>query len=173
MVAGSASFLAGLRGADGAPRWVREDLSPEDWPVSRSTPVIAGDVVVAAFPSRHVHLCALDARTGATRWLKAGEELAASWSDPVVVRDEGAGDAVVVTTVDGWLRCVGLADGHERWRTALDDAWPLEPPTVLGDAVRVVGPRGSAVTVGLRDGEVRSTEQVDPSPWPRPYARGR
>jgi outer membrane protein assembly factor BamB len=168
VVAGAAGHLAALDASSGAVRWARDDLSPDDWMMSRASPAVVGDVVVAGFGNRHTHLCALDAASGELMWRHAGPELAGSWSTPTV-----AGDAVVVATVHGWLRGVDLTTGEERWRAALDGPWPVARPAVVGDSLVVaVGSGGTVAAFALDDGSARWSVTLGPARRARrPYGR--
>lgn len=76
-----------------------------------------------------------------------------------------AGDDDVVTAFD-------VATGAERWRRVLGPKYaghsgstdgPIGTPTIAGDAVYALGPRGALVALGLADGAERWRVQLDES----------
>jgi 3',5'-cyclic AMP phosphodiesterase CpdA len=125
VVAGGSGHVACLSVADGTEHWARTDLAPDDWPTAWGSPVAAGATVVVAFANERVHLCALDAATGETRWSTRGHELTAPCSSPIV-----AGDRVVATTVNGWLTAWSLSGGERLWSAALAGPWPVATPAL-------------------------------------------
>ncbi|MEV2238945.1 PQQ-binding-like beta-propeller repeat protein [Micromonospora sp. NPDC049891] len=123
------------------------------WPASLDAVVASGTTVVSRWSDGQ--LVALDARTGRVTWRADGPEPASERAarrtgTAVVWRPSGLsvsgtadGRPVVVTSGDGEIRAVDLADGGQLWRAAVDSDC-REP---LG-----IGPGGRLLTVDGCDG---------------------
>jgi outer membrane protein assembly factor BamB len=155
--AGSATSVHALDAATGQTLW-RTTLAPSDWAISWSGVAVHEGLAVIGAANDHLHLAALDARTGALRWRRGGRDFAGVSSTPVV-----AADRVFAVHVHGWLCAYRAGDGKSVWRSALDAAWPIGL-AVSADLVLVLGAGGRLTAHDISRGQRR---------WQQPLGAGR
>ena len=116
-----------------------------------TAPALTGSTVVVADAEKNVW--ALDADTGAARWVRHLDDVASA--APAV----GAGRAVVATE-DGAVTALDLATGEASWR--VDLAAPSHGPPALADHRVVVADRSGSVTaLNLTDGQHAWTRALE------------
>jgi outer membrane protein assembly factor BamB/actin-like ATPase involved in cell morphogenesis len=126
-----------------------------------STPVVAGDVVVAT-ASDPAQVQGLDAATGAVRWTVPD----AGGNDPPAV----VGDTVVVS--DGLtVRGLNAADGSVRWNNDLMDEnlFLVTGFAAAGELVFAGDMDGKMVAFDAGSGAVRWIQRMEGSPPPAPW----
>jgi len=156
----SSGELIAMRGTNGRILWQDSLTSSRRLtPLATLTdidgnPVIAGGKVYAV--SHAGSMVAMDMRTGERSW----EADVAGVSTPWI-----AGNFVFMTTVDGQIACLALADGRVRWVTQLQRfekqnkrtgliKW--NGPVLAGDRLLVTSSHGFALSVSPYTGEVLS-----------------
>lgn len=146
---------------DGAPRW-RVEVGPtlpwawgnEGWDYLGSSPVIAGDLVLAGAGDGRVR--AVDLGSGAVRWTVRTDGRVRS---PVAVE----GGLAVVGSADGIVRALRLENGDEVWRfetrgVALDAAdFGYDRRTLVGGATL----DGDRLYIGSRDAALYALDRAD------------
>ncbi|MGH3152522.1 MAG: PQQ-binding-like beta-propeller repeat protein [Streptosporangiaceae bacterium] len=109
----------------------------------------AGTVVVATVSGSH----ALDAATGALRWSFPDSAM----YPPAVVLDDGS---ALLTSEQGTVSRVALADGEIIWQARLDARIQNAGPVVAGDRAWVVSEAGWLIGVRLADGWRSGSRQL-------------
>lgn len=154
-VAGDTLFTYGINGvlsayaaADGKLLW-RKDFATDAGLAAPSrgsgpyygtsqSPLVDGDlVVVHAGKPEHGTFLALDARTGAVRWSRAGD--GPSYASPVVASFGGVRQLVTLTQKN--LVGIALADGQLLWQTPFPVPYDqtILTPVISGDRVILSG----------------------------------
>jgi outer membrane protein assembly factor BamB len=114
--------------------------------------------------NQNAYLLAIDAATGKTIW-KADRAYGASWTTPVIVRDDAAGPLVVVSS-NGVVEGLSPADGKSVWTVTGLKGNTVASPSADGQAVLIgsgqLGPQ-LAIKLGGR-GDVSATHVMWQTP---------
>lgn len=140
--------------ATGAERWAHRGMREAASYVSRTSPVISNNAVVASYSSGEV--VALDATTGRLAWgdaLGAGVKTRASSIFTGVACDPIVQDGVVVTiSTSGEFMASALATGRPLWQAPIGGHLT---PWSAGNALFVLSDTHDLAAVLKRDGSVR------------------
>ena len=98
---------------EGKEVWRRPLPMPEMMFASGSSPVIAGKLLVLAYPGKPPALMAFDCSTGATVWKKERPRFRLNYATPMVRESDGASEIVLVQA--SGVVAYDLKDGAERW----------------------------------------------------------
>lgn len=98
---------------DGKELWRRPLPMPELMFASGSSPIVAGKLVILAYPGKPQSLIAFDGATGATVWKKDAPRFRLNYATPMIREKEGGAELVVVQ--GRGVVAYDLHDGSERW----------------------------------------------------------
>jgi outer membrane protein assembly factor BamB len=98
---------------EGEELWRRALPMPELMFASGSSPVVAGNLVILAYPGKPQSLMAFDGATGATVWKKDSPRFRLNYATPMVREVPGTTEIVVVQ--GRGVVAYDLKDGSERW----------------------------------------------------------
>jgi outer membrane protein assembly factor BamB len=103
---------------DGNLKWEIRLPNPQNPYGAVASPIIAGDLLVLNHQGKDAYLLAVDRRDGRTVWKTSRSLVQYGWSTPVLWRNGGAGEIVVLGgdfKPNQRLIAYNLADGAERW----------------------------------------------------------
>jgi outer membrane protein assembly factor BamB len=98
---------------DGKEIWQRPLPMPELMFATGSSPVVAGDLVILAYPGKPAALMALNSSTGATVWKKERPRFRLNYATPMIVDNKGTQEIVLAQSAG--VVAYDLKDGSERW----------------------------------------------------------
>jgi outer membrane protein assembly factor BamB len=98
---------------DGREAWRRPLPMPEMMFASGSSPVIAGKLLILAYPGKSPALMAFDCSTGATVWKKERPRFRLNYATPMVRENNGVDEIVLVQS--SGVVAYDPKDGSERW----------------------------------------------------------
>jgi outer membrane protein assembly factor BamB len=130
---GISGIVSAIDAANGTLRW--QTTAPVEAPYfgAAASPVGAPGLVIV-HPGNYGPLTAFDARTGATKWIAAGD---GGFSSPIVATLGGVSQ--VVSTTQKRVIGVAIADGRLLWQYPFAGANGATTPVIHGDAVIVSG----------------------------------
>jgi outer membrane protein assembly factor BamB len=98
---------------DGKEIWRRPLPMPELMFATGSSPVVAGNLVILAYPGKPPALMALDSKTGATVWKKERPRFRLNYATPMIQDNKGTQEIVLAQSAG--VVAYDLEDGSERW----------------------------------------------------------
>jgi len=140
-----------LNAADGMELWVHRGLPQGRRIISNPSPAVAGDYVIAPFPSGD--LVAINTEDGLPAWsdnltstrLSASLGVMSDVSRPVV-----DGDRVFAAGHSGRVAAIDLESGERRWSLSIPG---VQPPAVSGNYVFLVDIQGQLIAVDDQSGK--------------------
>lgn len=160
-----------LSGEDGAQLWSHRGIPETAVLLSNVSPAVAGNRVVAPFPSGDV--IAYDAGSGKPVWVESlarrrGGSSLATLSDPArPVIDRGI---VFAVGHAGRMIATAIDNGARLWTKSIRST---QTPAVSGEAVFVVDMSGKLIALSRREGQVRWTLDLpEQTKWNGPVLAG-
>jgi outer membrane protein assembly factor BamB len=148
---GQGSHFAALDSKTGKPKWVRTDLSKDDWISSFISPVTDGEHVFIDFFWKTASFYALEKSTGATFW-KTGSGAA---SCNVTTPTHDGHDSLFVIGHDGTVRKLTSKTANVLWESKIEDGWSPARPCYDGEFVFVASAAGKLFAFHAETGETK------------------
>jgi outer membrane protein assembly factor BamB len=141
--------------------WAADVGSGTDGWASSSSPILSGDLVIVNASIESESLVALDRSTGKEKWRARG--VRESYNTPLVVKNQGDGDELVVATRPKIL-AFDPATGRALWNCNTDITWYMVPSVVAHDGVvYCIGGRSGVLGLAVRaggKGDVTRTHRI-------------